>query len=281
MMCSKTNRKLTPWGSAVISAVLCGFIVLTSPGSLQAQGQGTAAQAQSGVAGRSGPIMVFDGKTKLPEPTPEEKAWRERVLEIVNRPRPASPQDGVVPPMPKPPDPSTPKGASPPPANAQPRAAAPAPSIAVKWPQLLVSANGFLSSSTDGMTNFSSVRPEAFLPPIASQAFCCTESVLYDANRDIFLWLSVYANAEITSATLRIAVVRGDFSALWVYDFRPEFFVGRPGLFNFSHAELDAENLFFTIDLFDPAVSTVVRVSLQEISEAQNITFAFVNTTIQ
>jgi len=224
--------------------------------------------------------------------TQAQREWLEKATLLVNRSGPASSQDSVVA-----------AGSMAPSTASAPRSVQPLaagdiltinraltdpetnnltsvinePSVAANWPRVFVTANWYATFSSNGMGTFSYLDAN-LLPPIAGQTFCCDQSVVYDAKRNIFIWVSLFINGAATTGTLRFSVLPGDFSGLWVYDFTSASF-GLAGLPDYPHIALGANSLYVSMNHFNPnfTQATVARFPLLPMSQAKSFSFNFVN----
>jgi hypothetical protein len=231
-----------------------------------------------------------------PELTAERAAWLERATELVNRPRPEDPMDGIVSSY----APTTPPTEV---AAAVEQPLAPEdfqifkghnltdsetnnsvseiaePSVGSKDNVVFYTGNWFAAISGNGGNSFSYIDPDVFLPPIPGQFFCCDQSTIYDRSRDMLIWVTLYINSGVTTGTVRIAIRSfSNPTAVFLYDITSAMF-GLAGLPDYPHIALGANSLYLTINHFNPffTQTTLARLSLSEMKKGRTVSMQYVN----
>jgi hypothetical protein len=272
--------------------VLTGALVVGAPAALRAQpGLTKASVSSQGVLVSTGRVPL-QGSSSMPVLSPERRAWLGNASANVNRPRPSTHEDGVLGLSPRVPESA--------PALSTDLPQAPTdylslvrpltdvetdnstsvinePSVAAKWPLVFLTGNWFAAISTDGTGSFSYIDPDAVLPPIADQFFCCDQSVIYERSRGMFIWIVLYINAAQTTGTIRI-VVSDDLTSATIYDISSATF-GLAGLPDYPHIALGANSLYLTINHFNPSFTqtTIARFPLTELKQHVTLPYSFTN----
>jgi hypothetical protein len=152
-------------------------------------------------------------------------------------------------------------------------------SIANNGSQILVTGNWFAAKSLNGGTNWSHISPVSNFP-LANGGFCCDQTVLYDATRDLTFWLLQYSERNATN-TLRLAVKKGktlNKEKEWdIWDFTPQGL--NPGWtkqwLDYNHAALSdnylyiGTNVFNTNDVFTRSI--ILRIPLDNLKSGQRV----------
>lgn len=97
------------------------------------------------------------------------------------------------------------------------------PSLAVRGPEILITANWFAAFSTNNGATFTYVNPDTTFPQIPTQPFCCDQVAVYVPKHDVMFWYLQYVQ-DGAGNTGRLAVAQGPDIATqqWrFYDFTP------------------------------------------------------------
>lgn len=156
-------------------------------------------------------------------------------------------------------------------------------SIANNGPQILVTGNWFAASSLNGGRKWSYISPFSNFPQ-ADDGFCCDQTVIYDASRDITCWLLQYGALNGTN-TLRLAVKKGmslkqiEDWAFWdivPVNLNPDW---KNRWLDYNHAALSDNFLYVGANMFNTADSfmlgLVIRIPLDGLAGKLPVSFEY------
>ena len=116
--------------------------------------------------------------------------------------------------------------------------------------------------------------------------FCCDQDVIYDSNRQIFIWYRQAVRIANGENYFRLAVSR-DTVSLVVYDIRPTLFSStwNNQWWDYPHLALSNNYLFLTSNVFNglsgmtsPSRVVLAKVSLDDLANARTISSYTWNT---
>ncbi len=130
------------------------------------------------------------------------------------------------------------------------------PTTAMSGDNVFYTGNWFASLSTNGGTSWSLVDPFTKFPAAAG-GFCCDQIVLYDATRDIWIWILQYS-AKDGNNIFRVAISRGaTFGSWYWWDFSPKSLnsAWTDMWFDYPDAAISNNNLYIAFNAFNGARS--------------------------
>jgi hypothetical protein len=152
------------------------------------------------------------------------------------------------------------------------------PSTANKGRLIFYTGNWFTARSTDGGTTWT------YNDPFGDMAdFCCDQDVIYDANRQIFIWYRQALKDTSGENYFRLAV-SSDTLNWWYYDIRPTLFSStwNNQWWDYPHLALSNNYLFLTSNVFNglagmtsPSRAVLAKVSLDDLASASTIFFQY------
>jgi hypothetical protein len=152
------------------------------------------------------------------------------------------------------------------------------PSTANKGRLVFYSGNWFTARSTNGGTLWTYNNPFTGMAD-----FCCDQDVIYDANRQIFIWYRQAVRDSNGENYFRLAISR-DTLSWWYYDIRPTLFSStwNNQWWDYPHLALSNNYLFLTSNVFNglsgmtsPTRAVLAKVSLDDLSNARTIFFLY------
>ena len=161
------------------------------------------------------------------------------------------------------------------------------PSVATQNSDVFFTGNWYGSRSADDGANWLFVDPFSALPPV-DNGFCCDQTVILAASRQLPVWLLQYVNTN-ASNTLRIAVNPGPGlnTAGWIFwDLTPSSvnpaWAGE--WFDYNHAAVTDRFLYVGTNAFTIADDTwtrsvIFRIALDSLQEGQPLEFDFFDST--
>jgi hypothetical protein len=161
------------------------------------------------------------------------------------------------------------------------------PSLAVRGPEVLITANWFAAFSTNNGATFTYVNPDTTFPQIPNQPFCCDQVAVYVPKHDVMFWYLQYVQ-DGTGNTGRLAVAQGPDIATqqWrFYDFTPRG-VGNWSneWFDFPALAVGEKYLYITTNVFSTPPfqftrAVILRLPLDKLAAYQGFTFDYFDTT--
>jgi hypothetical protein len=163
------------------------------------------------------------------------------------------------------------------------------PSTASNQDTVFYSYNWGAAISTNGGTSFSHVDPFTFFPS-AHDGFCCDQSVIYDAARDMMLWMLMYS-PDATGNNVRVAVANSRTnlrSGVWhFYDLTPSqiTYAGQAvgDWYDYPHMALNGTNLFISINIFSSAdawrATVMLRLPLTALDSGAALNYDYLAVT--
>lgn len=161
------------------------------------------------------------------------------------------------------------------------------PSVAANGSKLFVTGNWYASRSTDNGSQWSYVNPYTTTPSAAG-GFCCDQLTLFDAKRNIWIWIKQYVKTSNGSNVFRIAVSKDvDFaSGTWYWwDITPTMLNNNWNnvWFDYPDAALSADNLYITFNIFNKSNqwqrAVLMRFPLETLKTGGNLGFGWWGTT--
>jgi uncharacterized repeat protein (TIGR01451 family) len=158
----------------------------------------------------------------------------------------------------------------------------PEPSVAENGQTVMTTGNFWMSLSSDGGQNFTSVNPTTIFPQDYG-GFCCDQVLTYVPRYDLFVWLLQYSSSAGRNA-IRIAVqstaaVRSSNGTSWTYwDFTNDIFAPS-GALDYNDMSFGDNFLYWTSSVGGGANRYVIRVPLQELSARGTVHFQFTGST--
>lgn len=152
------------------------------------------------------------------------------------------------------------------------------PSTANKARLIFYTGNWFTARSTNGGSAWT------YNDPYRDMAdFCCDQDVIYDKNRQIFIWYRQAGKDSNGENYFRLAISR-DTLSWWYYDIRPTLFSStwNNQWWDYPHLALSNNYLFLTSNVFNgldgmtsPTRAVLAKVSLDDLANARPISFLF------
>lgn len=152
------------------------------------------------------------------------------------------------------------------------------PSTANKGRLIFYTGNWFTARSTNGGTGWTYNNPFGDMAD-----FCCDQDVIYDANRQIFIWYRQAVKDSNGENYFRLAISR-DTLTWWYYDIRPTLFSSawNNQWWDYPHLALSNNYLFLTSNVFNglsgmtsPSRAILAKVSLDDLANARTIFFLY------
>ena len=137
------------------------------------------------------------------------------------------------------------------------------PSVGADGDRILLAGNCYTARSFDRGVRWQPLDPFAYLDPPPPTAFCCDQTVYYDAAHDLMFWLLQY-ECSATDNTLRLAVKRGatlgDDDWLW-WDFNTTSIdpAWTNEWFDYNHASATAGHFFVGTNVYGLGGKKVFR----------------------
>lgn len=159
----------------------------------------------------------------------------------------------------------------------------PEPSVAENGQTIMTTGNFWMSLSTDGGQNFTSVNPTTIFPNDYG-GFCCDQIVTYVPKYDLFVWLLQYWSDASSVNAIRIAVqttngVRNSNGTAWTYwDFTNTTFAAS-GALDYNDMSFGDTFLYWTSSVGGGANRYVIRVPLKELQAMGTVNFQFTGST--
>jgi hypothetical protein len=153
------------------------------------------------------------------------------------------------------------------------------PSVAVSGDNVFMSGNWYAARSLNGGDAWTHVDP--FALPNAAGGFCCDQLVLFDARRQVWIWILQFSAAG-GSNVFRIGIMKAaDFptGTMHWWDIAPTIVNAAWAnlWFDYPDASLTVDSLFLTFNQFDTADNwqraVVMRFPLNAIAAGTAMTF--------
>ena len=164
------------------------------------------------------------------------------------------------------------------------------PSAAMIGDHIFATGNLYAARSLDHGSTWTHIPPGRFLRPQPSTPFCCDQTMIHDASRNIVVWISQYLR-NANENTLRIAVNPGATLGdrdwhLW--DFVPTMVDASftDEWFDYNHAALSDNFLYVGTNMYGTAQdepwkrSIVLRFSLDELQAGGTLTFDYIESAV-
>ncbi len=157
------------------------------------------------------------------------------------------------------------------------------PSVAVHGAVVFITGNSYAAISVDRGNAFTFIDPVTFFPS-ASGGFCCNQEVIYDVNRDVWVWTLQYTK-DSTGNTVRFATATTAdvIDNTWkYYDFHAnQVGGGATDVLDYPNIALSNNFVYYATNISCNACTTstasvAIRLSLAELSaQVGTLTFAF------
>ena len=126
------------------------------------------------------------------------------------------------------------------------------PTVAANQHQLMMTGNWFAATSVNGGAAWVHVDPFTLFPASVG-GFCCDQSVLFNAQHQIWLWILQYSSTAAGNNLFRVAVCHASSFGAWYYwDFAPTNLnpAWTTMWFDYPDAACSNNNLFVTFNAF-------------------------------
>jgi hypothetical protein len=149
------------------------------------------------------------------------------------------------------------------------------PSIANNGEIVFATANWIAAKSTDGGSTWRYISPVDDF-----KAFCCDQHIIFDPNRQIFVWFRQGIADDSGENIVKISISQ-DASNWWTYNIKPTDFDASwtNRWFDYPSLALGNDYLYLTTNVFNPnnefINSVIARISLDDLRDAVPPAFSY------